>query len=391
MKTSLSLKSDFNKTLRTVLLFLLVLVLIATTVLSVRLGVWLDRGERISLSGGGANTIVNVLHAQHGLRTLGTGLSDENYNIHDDHVVWQTETEVDIFSQSYLGVGAYSGTETVVSSDGDKVVAPGTEGKYSFTIENTGPLPMYYELTFESWNKGFKYQIPLEARVSCETGEYLFGSATEWADFNNLAEAMDSKTLDAGKSMTYTLDWRWTFHRDWEDWMDTALGDQSSYNEFHGYDWIECGVRIMTKSEIDELVPATPEPTPEPIPEVVVPTADTGGAAWALVNLICTILASAIGVYETVIFAKKHKDDESLSAEMNEKLKKLKRYKISDLVPMAAAIVTFILTEDMRLPMTWVDKWTILMVAYVLVSVGVGYFTRLKKKEEKVEDTLSVS
>ncbi len=389
MKTGFSLKKDFNSTLRTVLIFLLALVLIASAVLSIRMIDWARGGsERISLSGGGANTALRVFNSAGRLRSPGR-LSDENYNIHDDNTVWQTETKVDIFATEYKGTRG----KTVISSDGDKVVAPGTEGKYSFTIENTSPLPMYYELTFESWNKGFRYPIPMEARVSCETGDYLFGSATEWADFDNLAEAMDSKTLDAGQSMTYTLDWRWTFERQWEDWLDTALGNQSSYNEFHDYEWIECGVKIMTMAEIDELVP-TPEPTPTPTPEKLPepPVPEAASPAWALVNLICMIVTVVIGVYEFVVFLRKHKDDEELSAEQNEKLKKRRKFKVCDLVPAVGSVIAFILTEDMRLPMTWVDKWTILMAAILIVSGGVAYFTRLKaKKEEKVEDSLPVS
>ena len=389
MKTGFSLKKDFNLTLRTVLIFLLALVLIASAVLSIRMIDWARGGDdRISLSGGGANTALRVFNSAQSLRSPGR-LSDENYNIHDDNTVWQTETEVDIFDTEYKGTRG----KTVISSDGDKVVAPGTEGKYSFTIENTSGLPMYYELTFESWNKGFRYPVPMEARVSCETGDYLFGSATEWADFDNLAEAMDSKTLDAGQSMTYTLDWRWTFERQWEDWLDTALGNQSSYNEFHGYDWIECGVRIMTMAEIDELVP-TPEPTPAPTPEKLPepPVPEASGAAWALVNLICMILTVVIGVYEFVVFLRKHKDDEELSEEQNEKLRKRRKNKVWDLVPAVGSVVAFILTEDMRLPMTWVDKWTILMVVILLISGAVGYMTRLKeKKEEKVEENAPVT
>ncbi len=389
MKTGFSLKFNQTSPLRTVLLFILVLVLIASAVLSMRLSTWSEsRGNRISLSSGGTNSTLRVYNASQGTRPLSGRASDENYNIHDDKVVWQTETHVDIFSESYLGSGKYNKHETVESVDGDKVVAPGTEGTYRFTIENTSLMPMYYELTFDSWNKGFKYQIPLEARVSNEKGEYLFGSATEWADFNDLPQCKDSKTLDVGKSMTYTLDWRWTFHRDWEDWSDTALGNQSSYNEFHNYDWIECGVKIMTYAEIDEPVPETPKPTQQIITP---PTpAATGGKAWALVNLISTILATGIGIWQTVVFAKKHEDDVKLSAEENEKLRKRRKLKIWDLVPAVASIVAFILTEDMRQPMTWVDKWTPMMLAFLAVSGLYVYLTRLKAKAEETETVGSV-
>ena len=154
-------------------------------------------------------------------------------------------------------------------------------------------------------------------------------------------------------------------------------------------------MRIMTMAEIDELVPTpeptpTPAPTPEKLPEPPVPEAS--GAAWALVNLICMILTVVIGVYEFVVFLRKHKDDEKLSEEQNEKLRKRRKNKVWDLVPAVGSVVAFILTEDMRLPMTWVDKWTILMVVILLISGAVGYMTRLKeKKEEKVEENAPVT
>lgn len=392
MKTGFSLKTDINSTLRTVLVFLLALVLIASAVLSVRLAGWTGRGDRISLSGGGNNSIVNVFHAPGGLRTLSGGKSDQNYNIHDDHKIWQTETRVDIFRQSYMGKYSIS----VDSSNGDKLIAPGTEGTYRFTIENTGALPMYYELTFESWQQGFRYNIPMYARVFSEKGDYLFGSAAAYAPFENLGEAMDKQTLAGGKSMTYTLQWQWPFEQPATDWLDTALGNQSSYNVYHHYEDVGAGIRIMTKAEVEEETPATPTPVPSAVPTpapVTLPETETPmatGRAWALVNLISMILTGGIGIYETVFGLKKQKGDENTKPEELAKQEKLRKNKLWDIAPMAASIVTFFLTEDMRLPMTWVDKWTIPMLAFLGVSVGVGYFTRLKKTKE-VEESLPVA
>ena len=386
MKTGFSLKNDFNSTLRSVLIFLLALVLIASAVLSVRLGEWTRGGERISLSGGGPASILRVFSSPVRLRPLAIGFSDENYNIHDDHTVWQTETQVDIFSARHYSANGL----TVNSDNGDKVIAPGTTGTYRFTVENTSGLPMYYELTFESWQKGFRYDLPMQARVYSETGEYLLGSPAVWPDINELNNTADQQTLDDGKSMTYTLEWRWPFEQASGDWLDTAFGNQEVFNEYTNNGPIELGIRIMTTSEIDEEE-ILPTPVPEELPPEQTPLADAG-RAWALVNLICTILTVVLGVYAFVVFLRKHKDDEELSAEQNEKLRKRRKNKVWDLVPAVGAVVAFILTEDMRLPMTWVDKWTILMVAILLVSGVVAYLTRLKaKKEEKAEEGVSVS
>ena len=49
------------------------------------------------------------------------------------------------------------------------------------------------------------------------------------------------------------------------------------------------------------------------------------------------------------------------------------------------AIIVFIFTEDMTLPMIFVDKWTILHVVIALVQVVVMVLCK-KKKDENDED-----
>jgi len=42
--------------------------------------------------------------------------------------------------------------------------------------------------------------------------------------------------------------------------------------------------------------------------------------------------------------------------------------RLMSVIPMVAAFVLFLLTEDMRNPMMWVDRWTALMVLIVAVQ-----------------------
>ncbi len=69
-----------------------------------------------------------------------------------------------------------------------------------------------------------------------------------------------------------------------------------------------------------------------------------------------------------------------LDEQGEETLAKLRR-KLGDFIPAAGAIVAFILTEDIRLPMTIVDRWTPLMVGIAAISGLTAWFTRVKKDD----------
>ena len=135
---------------------------------------------------------------------------------------------------------------------------------------------------------------------------------------------------------------------------------------------------------IDDTVPL---PDPEPVPTDDVP--EPAPAYWALINLICTILTVLLSLLVLVMYLGKNKkkadedEDEAQTedAEKDQKIKKKGLLRIMDIIPAAAAVITFILTEDMSLPMQMVDKWTLLMVVILLVDVVVAIFTKKKTKD----------
>ena len=47
------------------------------------------------------------------------------------------------------------------------------------------------------------------------------------------------------------------------------------------------------------------------------------------------------------------------------------------------AVITFILTEDMRLPMVMTDRWTLLMVVFFAAALALAWFTRHRRSEEE--------
>ena len=54
-----------------------------------------------------------------------------------------------------------------------------------------------------------------------------------------------------------------------------------------------------------------------------------------------------------------------------------------------AAVIAFILTENMRLPMVLVDKWTLLMVIIALVQLLVAYFSKKTQEPEQPEQMVA--
>ena len=169
----------------------------------------------------------------------------------------------------------------------------------------------------------------------------------------------------------------------------------------------------------------TPEPTPEPTPtpnppEVInpepAPLANNG--VWALVNLLSAIATAVIsGVKLLGLFGKSHEDDDenedengtedgmtraaapkpvAYGAEQPEDEgdeAEIRRHRIMRLASLASAlasVVTFLLTEDMSNPMTFVDRWTLLMLIYLLVQGVLAFISRKTKKDaedEEPEDT----
>ena len=55
------------------------------------------------------------------------------------------------------------------------------------------------------------------------------------------------------------------------------------------------------------------------------------------------------------------------------------------LVPGIGAIIAFILTENMRNPMVFTDRWTLLMVIIALVQLVLVLFGAKKEKEPAAE------
>lgn len=139
----------------------------------------------------------------------------------DDDVVWHQETEAEIFRTSYAND---QGEVTVQSSNGDKVIAPGTTNSYTFKLKNIGNVALDYEVNLDMFTNMEDQNIPLECRVNRYDGSWVFGGPDEWVSIYDLQGVTDNYTVGAGRYTTYTLDWRWPFEAN-ADEVDTYLGN----------------------------------------------------------------------------------------------------------------------------------------------------------------------
>ncbi len=124
-----------------------------------------------------------------------------------------------------------------------------------------------------------------------------------------------------------------------------------------------------------------------------------GIGAWALVNLILAIL-TVLGSLLLLIGFFGKKEEEALDEDGNaivddegnslmNQIHKRGGWRLASLLPAIAAVIAFVLTENMRNPMILVDRWTLLMVIIAVVQIVVAFLSR-KKKEEPEEETAAV-
>ena len=133
----------------------------------------------------------------------------------------------------------------------------------------------------------------------------------------------------------------------------------------------------------DEEAPLASGEEGEELEDEEAPLAAPAGAAWALLNLILAIL-TALGSVLLLIgyIGKKKKEEEDETGENVEyTVKKKGVWRVLSLIPGIGAIVAFILTENMRNPMVFTDRWTLLMVIIAVIQVIVAILAKKEKEE----------
>jgi len=193
---------------------------------------WLDRLNPFLLDDSGAISLLTgeVVYVEQEFKTVSLNMmpfenrisSKAGFEVVDDKGVWTTSTPVDIFKVSYED-GA--GNIIVHSSDGDKVIAPGTSNSYTFKLKNTGDVALDYTVSIDAYFEPTGLNIPIEARVNRYDGLWVVGNLVTFDNVAALDAAEDSAVLGAGKYTYYTLEWQWPFEGD--NTFDTLLGNRA--------------------------------------------------------------------------------------------------------------------------------------------------------------------
>ncbi len=211
-----------------------------------------------------------------------------DFKVSDDSKLWSTDTKVDIFHVSYKGG---TGEITVESGDTDKVIAPGTDGKFDFTLKNTGSRPADYKVWVETdWNGG-ELSLPVMTRMHGSKG-WLAGDEDTWGDASAIDGAAETSKLEAGRSAGYSIYWQWPFESG-DDGYDTLLGDTAADRD------LEYTITIHT------LATATDE---APAPDTNGNGSKTGDDSHMLVWVI--VLAAAAVCLVVLLAAGRRKKDE---------------------------------------------------------------------------------
>lgn len=163
---------------------------------------------------------------------------------------WKNETNVNIFKSNYANG---DGTATIISQDGDKVIAPGSTSSYKFAMYNNGNMAVMYEtdVDFSLIIKGMENDeivFPLMVRLYTDSGKYIVGSETEWANINDIQVDAYLSQLGASSYESFTLEVKWDYEGG-NDELDTLLGNMSAEQSSNGEDGVAVNLAINTYAE----------------------------------------------------------------------------------------------------------------------------------------------
>ncbi len=146
--------------------------------------------------------------------------------VEDEKESWKAQKNVDIFKASYENE---QGETTVISQDGTKVIAPGTQTTYKFTMYNSGNMAVVYQTDLDFTLKigaevQENYSFPLKVRLKNESGEILVGTENGYENVQDAILNGYVSVLGANSYETFTLELVWDFEGG-NDELDTLYGD----------------------------------------------------------------------------------------------------------------------------------------------------------------------
>ena len=98
---------------------------------------------------------------------------------------------------------------------------------------------------------------------------------------------------------------------------------------------------------------------------------------WALVNLITVIINFILALILFITWLHNHNNEDD-----SVKIKHRTPLRILSLLVALGSIILFMLTENVKLPMVYIDNWTIVMVIIMIVQIVLMIFSKHKEVEK---------
>lgn len=191
-------------------------------------------------------------------------------------LVWDDATGIDENGAAVLSLfsDAY---QNVLSENGERVVAPGTDGHCTARLENKA----WYGIRYVAVAYRIKDAdtLPVEPEFSCEGSEDTENyPLPEGVEESQVIRAVTG-TLGGGEAQDFRLDWLWEYYESGaRDELDTALGDKAAFGT---PDDVTAGIYIVVEDTYEPSLPPAPDESGEPettdTPETTDKPAETDG------------------------------------------------------------------------------------------------------------------
>jgi uncharacterized repeat protein (TIGR02543 family) len=155
---------------------------------------------------------------------------------------------------------------------------------------------------------------------------------------------------------------------------------------------------VITPGAGQQVVPEAPNPDEEAFINLFgqdIPLVGKQGAAWSLFDLICTLvalIAVAVMMIRVMLRRRPQKEEETGDSQKEQRHTKVRLpFALISLACALVAVVLFVLTQDLRLPVALFDFWSVFFAALVLICcLGVILTFRREVLEEDEERDYTV-
>lgn len=244
-----------------------------------------------------SNPIIESRAASYSGNQAKQQLEESPFKVKDSKQVWETVTAIELFKTEYKNA---DGAVTVKSADGEAVIAPGTEGQYTFSLKNTSNIAADYIVSVDAKLNSNITGVPIQMRIGSDTG-WLLGDKDHWVEATDLESMVAEETMDAGKATEYTIYWQWPF--EWEnDMADTNLGDVSLTQ---GLSYTVTIRTLAVAATEDNHLPGgqTQKPSTKPSIEAGKTGDNTHVLFW------CVVFSVSAGILFFILILRKRKND----------------------------------------------------------------------------------